>query len=43
MVRCRRRRRLRLRALSSRVCSPLERKKRRVLSSRKTPERCIVV
>ena len=33
--------RRRLRALSNRVCSPLDRKNRRFLSSLRTPDRCI--
>ena len=39
----RRRSRRRLRALSSRSCSPFERKKRRFLRSLRMPERCICV
>ena len=39
----RRRIRRRLRALSSRSCSPFERKNLRFLSSRSIPERCMVV
>ena len=39
----RRRSRRRLRALSSRSCSPFERKKRRFLRSLRIPERCICV